>query len=79
MWIRTQPKLKIVNSDQVIDIFISKTGKEIYSEVAGDGDIILLGTYDSKDTCMKILDDITEANMNLCSIYQMPEREKVND
>ncbi len=32
MWIQTQNKQRIVNSDHIIDIFISVRGNEIYAE-----------------------------------------------
>ena len=78
MWIRTQNKQKLVNSDQIIDIFINKTGKEIYAETTDDGDFIILGEYSNRDICNKILDDITEAMMCVMTSYQMPSKEHIN-
>lgn len=59
MWIRTQNKQRIINSDQIIDIFIDKTGKIIYAETTRDGDFFTLGEYQDRDTCMKILDNMS--------------------
>ena len=56
MWIRTQNKQRIINSDQIIDIFIDKTGKIIYAETTRDGDFFILGEYPDRDTCLEILD-----------------------
>lgn len=55
MWIQTQNKQRLINSDQIIDIFIDKTGKIIYAETTRDGDFFTLGEYQDRDTCMKIL------------------------
>lgn len=43
MWIQTQNKQRIVNSDQIIDIFIDNTGKKILAETTRDGDFFTLG------------------------------------
>ena len=59
MWIRTQNKQRIINSDQIVDIFISKTGTTIYAETtisALDNNLIVLGEYKNRDTCIEILD-----------------------
>jgi len=60
MWIQTQNKQKIINSDQIIDIFIDKTGTKIMAETTRDGNFFtLLGEYPDRDTCMKILDHMS--------------------
>lgn len=56
MWIRTQNKQRIINSDQIIDIFIDNTGKIIYAETTRDGEFFVLGEYQDRDTCLEILD-----------------------
>lgn len=56
MWIRAQNKQRLINSDQIIDIFIDKTGKIIYAETTRDGDFFTLGEYQDRDTCLEILD-----------------------
>ena len=59
MWIQTQNKQRLINSDQIIDIFIDKTGKIIYAETTRDGDFFALGEYPDRDTCMKILEHMS--------------------
>ena len=54
MWIQTQNKQRLINSDQIIDIFISKTGTSIFAETAKE-DVLPLGEYKDRDTCMTIL------------------------
>ena len=56
MWIRTQNKQRLVNSDQIIDIFIDKTGTKIYANTLDDERYITLGEYQDRDTCLEILD-----------------------
>lgn len=56
MWIRTQNRQRIINSDQIIDIFIDKSGKIIYAEITRDGYFLTLGEYQDRDTCLEILD-----------------------
>ena len=58
MWIRTQNKQRIINSDQIIDIFVDKTGTKIMAETTRDGDFFTLGEYKDRDTCLDILDVI---------------------
>ena len=54
MWIQTQNKQRIINSDQIIDIFVSKTETRIIAETTKE-DVIVLGEYQDRDTCLKIL------------------------
>ena len=58
MWIRTQNKQRIINSDQIIDIFVDKTGTKIMARTTRDGDFFTLGEYKDRDTCLGILDHI---------------------
>lgn len=58
MWVMTQTKQRIINSGEIIDIFIDKTGTKIYAETTRDGDFFELGTYENRDTCMKIVEHI---------------------
>jgi len=58
MWIQTQNKQRIINSDQIIDIFIDKTGKIIYAETTRDGDFFTLGEFKDRDTCLKVLESM---------------------
>lgn len=56
MWIRTQNKQRIINSDQIIDIFVARTAPVIYANTTDDADYITLGEYKDKDTCIDILE-----------------------
>lgn len=64
MWIRTQNKQRIINSDQIIDIFINKTGTKIYANTTvghhepGDTSQFILGEYKDRDTCLEVLEVI---------------------
>lgn len=58
MWIRTQNKQMIINSDQVIDIFVDRTGTKVMAETTRDGDFFTLGTYENRDTCLGIVEHI---------------------
>lgn len=57
MWIRTQNRQRIVNSDHIVDIFIDRTGTKIFAETTLDSrDFFVLGEYENRDTCLEILD-----------------------
>lgn len=58
MWIRTQNKQRIINSNQIIDIFIDKTGTKLYAETTRDGDFFELGCYKDRTTCLDILEHL---------------------
>ena len=61
MWIQTQNKQRIINADQIVDIFIDRTGTKIFAETAIDRDnsnFVPLGEYKDRDTCLKILEHI---------------------
>lgn len=58
MWIRTQNKQMLINSDQIVDIFINKVGDTIYAETTIDRDFIRLGEYKDRDTCLEVLEVI---------------------
>lgn len=55
MWILTQNKQRIINSDQIIDIFVARTAPVLYANTTDDADNIVLGEYKDKDTCLKVL------------------------
>ncbi len=55
MWIQTQNKQRIINSDHIIDIFVSKTETRIIAETTKE-DVIVIGEYKDRDTCLEILD-----------------------
>ena len=58
MWIRTQNKQVTANSDQITNIFIDKTGKTIYAITNRKDELLKLGEYQDRDTCLKVLDSI---------------------
>lgn len=78
MWIRTQNKQRIINSDQIIDIFISKTGTKIYANTTvghhepGDTSQFILGEYKDRETCLKVLDDLFGTCFPNGCAYRMP-------
>lgn len=78
MWIRTQNKQRIINSDQIIDIFISKTGTKIYANTTvghhepGDISQFVLGEYKDRETCFKVLDDLFFTCLPKDCAYRMP-------
>ena len=65
MWIQTQNRQRIINSDHIIDIFVDKTGTKIMAETTRDGDFFTLGEYKDRDTCMKILEALSLIGTNI--------------
>ena len=59
MWIQTQNKQRLINSDQIIDIYINKTGTSIYANTIDPEEFKLLGEYQDRDTCMKVLNSMS--------------------
>lgn len=55
MWIQTQNKQQIINSDHIINIFVARTAPIIYANTTDDADYIILGEYPDKDTCLGVL------------------------
>ena len=73
MWIRTQNKQRIINSDHIVDIFIDKTGKIIYAETTLDDDFIELGEYENRDICMEIISTLQKALVTYDNLWiEMP-------
>ena len=72
MWIRTQNKQRIINTDQIVDIFVDKTGTKIYAESTIDRDFLVLGEYENRDTCLTILTEIHVAIGAGVPIIEMP-------
>lgn len=58
MWIRTQNRQRIVNTDRLIDIYIDKTGKKILANTTEEATYITLGEYKDRDECLKVIDII---------------------
>lgn len=77
MWIMNQMKNRIINSDQIIDIFINRTGTEIMAETVIDNRDhpvpihFTLGEYKDRDTCLKVLWYIAIVNSSL-PVLAMP-------
>lgn len=71
MWIRTQNKQRIINTDQIASIYITSSGKNIRADMVDEG-VFELGEYKDRDTCLKVLSEIEDCLRNMWSIYQMP-------
>ena len=71
MWIQTQNKQQIINSDQVIDIFISVRGNVIYAETIKEN-YTALGEYGYRNICLKVLEHIFIAMNNNLPGIPMP-------
>ena len=82
MWIQTQDRQKIVNSDHIISIYIraSRTTVNIYADLAKDREAtyVILGEYKDRDTCLKVLDGIILGLESMVSVYVMPLGGEVN-
>lgn len=73
MWIRTQNKQRIINSDQIIDIFIDRSGTKIMAETTSkDRDFFTLGEYENRDTCLHVLESISVVIGNNIPMVTMP-------
>ena len=72
MWIRTQNKQRIINSDQIIDIFVDKTGTKVMAETTRDGDFFTLGEYKNRETCLNVLETVLCDLGARLSAYDMP-------
>lgn len=72
MWIRTQNKQRIINSDQIVDIFISKTGTTIYAETTLDRDFFVLGEYKDRDTCLNVVESLSTVISSDIPMVTMP-------
>lgn len=71
MLIVSQNKEEIVNSECVDSIFI--TCKDIAaSSVAADGDVWVLGTYETHQRVSQVMQEIWSAYANGQKVYQMP-------
>lgn len=62
MWIRTQNKLRLVNTEQIVDIYIDLNGTRLFARISRDDSskFITLGEFKDKDTSLRVLDGITE-------------------
>ena len=77
MWIQTQNKQRMINSDQIIDIFVDKTGTKIMAETVIDNRDhpvpihFALGEYKDRDTCIEVLEYVAIATGSL-PVLPMP-------
>ena len=75
MWIRTQNKQRIINSDQIVDIFISKTGTTIFAETtisALDKNLMVLGEYANRDICLTVVESLSTVISSDTPVVTMP-------
>lgn len=71
MWIRNQNKQRIINSDQIVNIFISKTGTIIFAETTL-GDPIALGEYANRDICLTVVESLSTVISSDTPVVTMP-------
>ena len=80
MWIQTQSRQQIINSDRVINIFIDKTGTKIMANTTReDAFSFVLGEYKDRETCLKVLEHITIGMDNNLPGIPMPLGGEVDD
>ena len=81
MWIRTQNKQRIVNSDQIVDISIDRTGTKIIAGILlNEGRFdYTLGKYEDIDVCLKILEKLQTVSMISYSYEEMPLSSDVDE
>ena len=59
MWIQTQSRQQIINSDRIINIFIDKSGTKIMANTTReDAFSFVLGEYKDRATCLKVLEHL---------------------
>ena len=80
MWIQTQSRQQIINSDRVINIFIDKSGTKIMANTTReDAFSFVLGEYKDRETCLKVLEHITIGMDNNLPGIPMPLGGEVDD
>ena len=83
MWITTQNKGMLINSEQIIDIYTNVPGTIIFAEtnamINGVNKIIPLGEYKDRETCLLVLDELSGAMKMKCIVYDMPTQEVIDD
>lgn len=83
MWITTQNKRMLINSEQIIDIYTNVPGTTIFAEtnamINGANKIIPLAEYKDRKTCLLVMDDLLEAMKMLCTVYDIPTQEVIDD
>lgn len=74
MWIMTQNRQRIVNTDNVTSIFIDKTGTKLYANETSTDDIILLAEYADRNTCIHVIEGLLNRlnGHEIISFIRMP-------
>ena len=78
MWIRSPFKVLAINSDQVKIIFIDRIGTSIKAKLSEE-ETIVLGEYKDRETCLMVLNELLESMKMMCTIYDMPKQEEIDD
>ena len=83
MWIRNPFKTLAINTDQMKMVFISKDNRTIKAEMTNYQDkgatYVILGEYKDRETCLLVLDELLEEMKMLCTVYNMPTQEVIDD
>ena len=81
MWIQIQNKQRIINSDQIVDIFIDNTGKNLIADtiIRQNNFGLILGEYQDRDTCLFVLSAILECITSEQVIVKMPLGSEVDN
>ena len=82
MWIRTQNKQRIINSNQIVDIYINNKGTTIIAESVLNGEYATyfeLGEYEDRDTCLKVLESVSFVIGSKMPMIMMPLGGEVED
>lgn len=83
MWITTQNKRMVINSEQIIDIYTNVSGTTIFAEtnamINGANKIIPLGEYKDKETCLEILEHLSLVAGSDSLAITMPLNDEVDE
>ena len=83
MWITTQNKRMLINSEQIIDIYTNVPGTTIFAEtnamINGVNKIIPLGEYKDKEIGLKILEHLSLVVGSDIPAITMPLNEEVDE
>lgn len=55
MWIMNQAKTKMINTNNVVGIYIDNAGHQIRASLVGIDDVCVLGIYDKMEDCENVL------------------------
>ena len=82
MWIRSQAKRTIVNSNNVNVIFVSTKEPVIKARIVSinsdEQEYIELGTYQDKETCLKVIDMVSIVIGTNMPVMEMPLKDDVD-